>query len=115
VGDNIYCQKNGIWKWNGIDGYHSTKEEWEQDTTRDKVYISNEYYYFGREAFDAGAKHKLITSSRRGCKYFYEKDGISELISTIIKNAKGKVGKIADPYLLPKNSELQKSIKSKTC
>jgi len=111
VGDNIYYQKNGEWIWKGVEGYHSSPKDWDKDTRRDKVYISNEFYYFGAKAFDAGVKYSSITSSRRGFKYFYEKDGIGQLIAAIIRRAGNRAGKIADPYLLIKKSESLQKIK----
>jgi hypothetical protein len=79
-------------------GMHNTDDDRKKDLRRDKVYISNYFFYFGLGAIDFKNDFPDFIHHTQGIKYVYDINRINELISFIERNH--KPGKMCEPTLL---------------
>lgn len=77
-GDNIYYLRDG--KWKQLDSPFHHAEDIARDTgdKRHYVFISQDFYYFGREAVEVPGKFAAIVKRGRGCNgpEFFESSGL---------------------------------------
>jgi len=92
TGDNIYYQdKNGRYTFD-INAFHEDK--FEKDTKYPKVFISNNFYYFGENSIEKFPKNfpHLIHKGRK-FTYLEDEESIERFISWLKKNyTKGRNG-----------------------
>lgn len=85
MGDNIYYKdKNGGWKWIRP-SLHGDKRK--QDTKHSKVFISNNFYYFGENSLESfPVLFPKILQKRHGISYTIDLKEINNFLNWLRKN-----------------------------
>lgn len=67
-GDNIYYEEGDVWK-HLLFPYHYGEDDLKKDTKYPYVFISTNFYYFGRKAVEIPEEYSQIVWTRHGCKW----------------------------------------------
>ncbi|MFA7361931.1 MAG: hypothetical protein WC139_12940 [Candidatus Kapaibacterium sp.] len=96
LGDNMYHIVNG--KYVKEKGLHDTEKDRKKDLRKDKVYISNYFFYFGKSAIDIKEDYPDFIHDTQGIRYVKNVIRINKLISFIEKRYH-EPGKIGEPTI----------------
>jgi hypothetical protein len=69
-GDNIYHREGGVWRqeWSP---FHNQPWQLQQDTRHPRVFVAEEYFYFGENATPIPSQFSDIIWKRQGCRCSY--------------------------------------------
>ncbi len=80
-GDNIYFRdSDGNWKQDPRTRFHTTPEEMEQDLRHPRVFVSEEFYYYGEDALPMPEPFRALLWQRHGCSCRHDPEVVAGFI-----------------------------------